>query len=156
LYTFPSLIESLIFLLIKNLSSDLAQLFHFVHLYIYQILCILFKSFGAILILNIYRLNFCEKIFFTLILNTLYSISTISRIITGFIYSLVPISIYFIIKIYKENNLKDILLFFLFFASVFAQAPLIVIPYFYLLINFCLIYQIFSKIKIDYKIYLAI
>jgi hypothetical protein len=147
LYTLPALLESLFFLILKNFTSDQAILFHLTHTYSYQILCLIFRSLGAILILNLYRVNFFEKIFFVILLNTLYSVSTISGVMVGFIYSLMPIAIYFIIKIDRDFKLKDILLFLLFLSFIFSQAPLMTISYFYLPLHFCIIFLICKKIK---------
>ena len=147
LYTLPALLESLFFLILKNFTSDQAILFHLTHTYSYQILCLIFRSLGAILILNLYRVNFFEKIFFIILLNTLYSVSTISGVMVGFIYSLMPIAIYFIIKIDRDFKLKDILLFLLFLSFIFSQAPLMTISYFYLPLHFCIIFLICKKIK---------
>ena len=136
IYTFPALIEGLLFFILEPFFENQSTLIHNIHSYFFQYLCIFARSIGIVCILKFYNLNFKFRIFISVIFNTIFSSAITAGIMVAFIYSLVPILIYLVILLFYQKKIDHLISFFLLIAFCFSQAPIFTLGYLFLPFHF--------------------
>ena len=136
IYTLPSLMEAIIFLLLNPFFENQSILIHNIHSYFFQYFCIFTRSIGLVLILRFYNTDLKYRILISVVFNTIFSSAITAGIMIAFIYSIVPILIYFIILLFYEKKIEHLISFILLIAFCFAQAPSFTLSYLFLPFHF--------------------
>ena len=117
---------------ILGAPNDLSILIHNIHSYFFQYFCIFTRSIGLVLILRFYNTDLKYRILISVVFNTIFSSAITAGIMIAFIYSIVPILIYFIILLFYEKKIEHLISFILLIAFCFAQAPSFTLSYLFL------------------------
>ena len=135
-YNLPALIEGFIYNFLVFFKSD--NFFRVFHSYFVQFLFILVRTFGIILILDIYKVQKYLYLPLILFINILISSLISFGYELGWILSLTPILIYYLIKFLRNNNIVPLAFFLIFYIFIFSQIPLISLSYFFSPFHFIL------------------
>ena len=138
-YTFPAIVESFVALMLNFFTSDTTKVIHLVHTYVYYLICFIFISLGSIRIFRHYGVILPQRIIFIPLTNFLFSVPILSGVMTGFIYSLTPLLIFFIIKLIDEKKIEYLFYFFILYFFAFAQIPTFSVGYFFVQFHFILV-----------------
>ena len=138
-YTFPAIVESFVALMLNFFISDTTKVIHLVHTYVYYLICFIFISLGSIRIFRHYGVILPQRIIFIPLTNFLFSVPILSGVMTGFIYSLTPLLIFFIIKLIDEKKIEYLFYFFILYFFAFAQIPTFSVGYFFVQFHFILV-----------------
>jgi hypothetical protein len=133
-HTFLAIIEAFFYNLFSFFSSS--NFFQIYHSVFSQFICIFFRTVGIVLILDLYKTN--KFLYFILITSINVLISSIINIgyEAGWLYSLLPILIYYLIVFLKKNNIVPLIFFLVFYIFAFSQSPLLAMGYFFLPFHF--------------------
>ena len=151
-YTFPAILEAFVAVLLNFFIEDIAKINQLVHTYIYYIICFIFISLGSIKIFKHYNVILSQRIIFISLTNNLFAVPIVSGIMTGFIYSLTPLMIFFIIKLIEKKKIEYLFYFIILYCFAFAQMPTFSVGYFFVQFHFIFIFLIFLTIY-DYFFY---
>ena len=163
-YNLPALIEGLIYNFLSFFKSE--NFFRVFHSYFVQFFFIVVRTFGIILILEIYKAQKFVYLPSILFINILISSIISLGYELGWLLSITPILIYYLIKFLKTNNIVPLVFFLIFYVFIFSQIPLISLSYFFPLFHFIvtmyfivMLYNYFFKksyFQLHYKNFLTV
>ncbi|SME98885.1 membrane protein YfhO [Tistlia consotensis] len=133
------IVEGWLFSLFGGAVARPGEVFQHFHPVAFFTLAALFRTAGGLALLSLYPVPRWARLLTLLLANTLLSVQTWSGVIAGFLFSLLPLVLYFLILFFRRVSLATALWVVLALGLAFAQAPLLAVGYFYLPVHFFLL-----------------
>ena len=128
-YNLQALVEGFIYNILSFFKSD--NFFRVFHSHFIQFFFILFRTLGITLIFDIYRVQKYLYLPLILFINILISSVISFGYELGWLLSITPILIYYLIKFLRNNNIVPLIFFLIFYVFIFSQIPLMSLSYFF-------------------------
>lgn len=139
------ILEGWIFSLIARWFERPGEAFQAFHGIAFFSLATLFRTAGALALLRLYPVPRWARVLTLVVTNTVLAAQAYNGVLTGFLYSLAPIVLYFLVVFFRCVSVTTFLWVVLAFGLAFAQAPLMAVGYFYHSMHFFIVCSIVAS-----------
>ena len=125
------IVEGWLFALIAGAFDRPGEAFQTFHATVFFTLATLFRTAGALALLSLYPVPRWARVLTLVVANTVLAAGTYNGAMTGFLYSLAPLVLYFLVVFFRCVSTTTFLWVVLVFGLAFGQMPLFSLGYFY-------------------------
>jgi len=126
------IVEGALFAQLAGLFDRPGEAFQHFHPWAFFSLAAFFRTAGGLALLCLYPIPRWARVLALIVMNTVLAQQTYHGLMVGFLYSLAPLVLYFLVVFFRCVSLTSFLWVVLALGLAFAQAPLLAIGYFYM------------------------
>ena len=133
------IVEGWLFALVAGVFDRPGEAFQAFHAIAFFTLATLFRTAGALALISLYPVPRWARVLTLVVTNTVLAAQTYDGVLTGFLYSLAPLVLYFLVVFFRCVSVTTFLWVVLVFGLAFGQAPLMAVGYFYHPLHFFIV-----------------
>lgn len=125
------IVEGWLFSLFAGVVDRPGEAFQAFHPIAFFTIVTLFRTAGALALLRLYPIPRGARVLTLVVANTILAAQTYNGVLTGLLFSLAPLVLYFLVVFFRRVSVATFLGVLLAFGLAVAQAPLMAVGYFY-------------------------
>jgi hypothetical protein len=134
-HSLTGIVEGFSFAQIAGFFDRPAEAYQRFHPWVFFSLATLFRTAGGLALLCLYPIPRWARVLALIVMNTILAGPTYNGLVAGFLYSLAPLVLYFLVVFFRRMSLVSFLGVGLSLGLAFAQVPLLAVGYFYMPIH---------------------